>query len=52
MAYPPGIPIICMGEKITRDIIDYIKILKSEKCHLEGVQDPNLDCIRILTKKF
>ncbi|MEN6351554.1 MAG: aminotransferase class I/II-fold pyridoxal phosphate-dependent enzyme [Syntrophomonas sp.] len=48
MAYPPGIPVICMGERITRDIIDYIKILKEEKCELQGTADPQADCLRVL----
>jgi len=48
MAYPPGIPVICMGEKITQDIIDYIKILKRENCALQGPTDPYLDYIQVL----
>lgn len=48
MAYPPGIPVICMGERITRDIIDYIQILKEEKCQLQGMVDPNVNMIRVL----
>lgn len=48
MAYPPGIPVVCMGERITRDIIDYIKILKEEKCQLQGTADPYVNYIRVL----
>lgn len=48
MAYPPGIPVICMGERITKDIIDYIRILKEEKCELQGAVDPYVDNIRVL----
>ncbi|NJD01765.1 MAG: arginine decarboxylase, partial [Ruminiclostridium sp.] len=48
MAYPPGIPVICMGERISRDIIDYINILKEEKCELQGTADPHTDYIRVL----
>lgn len=48
MAYPPGIPVICMGERITKDIIEYIKILKAEKCELQGTSDPHVDFIRVL----
>lgn len=48
MAYPPGIPIICMGERITKDIIDYIKILKKERCELQGTSDPYVNYIRVL----
>jgi len=26
MAYPPGIPLVCPGEKITQEVIDYVNI--------------------------
>lgn len=48
MAYPPGIPIICPGERITREVIDYINILKLEKADLQGTEDPDLNHIKIL----
>lgn len=48
MAYPPGIPVIVPGERITKDVIDYIKKLKEENCQLQGMADPQLSFIRIL----
>ena len=48
MAYPPGIPVVCPGERITRDIVDYMNILKEHNCHLQGTADPNADYIRVL----
>lgn len=48
MAYPPGIPVICLGERITKDIIEYIKILKEEKCQLQGTADSHVNYIRVL----
>ncbi len=48
MAYPPGIPVICMGERISKDVIDYIKILKQQRCELQGAADPHVDYIRVL----
>ncbi|MGE4282426.1 MAG: aminotransferase class I/II-fold pyridoxal phosphate-dependent enzyme [Clostridia bacterium] len=48
MAYPPGIPVICPGEKITKDIIEYVNILKEEHCQLQGTADPYVDYIRVL----
>ncbi len=48
MAYPPGIPVICMGEIITKEIIEYINILKNENCELQGTSDPLIDYIRVL----
>lgn len=48
MAYPPGIPVVSLGEKITRDVVDYIKILKQEDCHLQGGLDPATNYIKVL----
>lgn len=47
-AYPPGIPLVCPGEVITREIIDYVNLLKKEHADLQGPEDPELRCIRIL----
>lgn len=51
MAYPPGIPIVCMGEQITPEIVEYINMLKEEKCTLHGTEDPKVNYIRVLTNK-
>jgi len=48
MAYPPGIPLVCPGERITREVIDYIRVLKQEKAELEGTEDPQVDFIKVL----
>ena len=48
MAYPPGIPIISPGEVITREILDYIKVLKENNAYLTDMQDKNLDRILVI----
>ncbi len=48
MSYPPGIPVICPGERITQDIVDYINILKEHNCHMQGTADPFVNNIRVL----
>ncbi len=48
MSYPPGIPVVCMGERITPDIIDYVRLLKEEKCLLQGTVDPYVDYVMVL----
>ncbi len=50
MAYPPGIPVICLGERITSDIVEYIRILKGENCQLQGTEDAHVDFIRVLDR--
>jgi arginine decarboxylase len=34
--YPPGIPILIPGEKITQDMIDYILALQQQGAHFQG----------------
>lgn len=48
MVYPPGIPLVSMGEIITADIIDYVKMLKAERCTIQGTIDPIVDNIMVL----
>ncbi|PRX27701.1 arginine decarboxylase [Orenia metallireducens] len=48
MAYPPGIPIIAPGERITEEIIEYINLLKEQNSSMQGPVDPLLNQIRVL----
>ena len=36
MCYPPGIPILAPGERIIREIVDYIQFAKERGCSLQG----------------
>ena len=51
MAYPPGIPIICPGERVTKEVIEYAKILRTEGCQLQGTQDPEARTLMVLADK-
>ena len=46
--YPPGIPIICPGEEITQEIIEYVKILQGFGGEFIGTKDENLEVIGII----
>ncbi len=48
MAYPPGIPLVCPGEIITREVIDYVLVLKQENADLQGTEDPTLENIKVI----
>ena len=52
MAYPPGIPLICPGERFTREIIDYVRILKAEGLILQGTEDPHLEQVKVLAQNL
>jgi ornithine decarboxylase len=51
MAYPPGIPIIYPGERLTREIIDFIKALKEDGLDVQGMDDPDLEDIKIIEEE-
>lgn len=46
--YPPGIPIICPGELITHEVIEFIKYIKLSDGHWQGFSDRNLNAILIV----
>ncbi len=48
MCYPPGIPILAPGERITKEILDYIVYAKQKGCLLTGTEDPNVESINIV----
>ncbi len=48
MCYPPGIPILAPGERITRDILDYIAYAKEKGCSLTGPQDMNVEYLEVV----
>jgi len=48
MAYPPGIPILAPGERITGEILSYIQYAKKKGCFLTGTQDLNIEKINIV----
>lgn len=48
MCYPPGIPILAPGERITKDIVDYILYAKEKGCFLTGLEDLEIQRINIL----
>ena len=51
MAYPPGIPILAPGEKITDEIIRYISYAKEKGCLLTGTEDMHVDKINVVIEK-
>ncbi|MBR6408333.1 MAG: aminotransferase class I/II-fold pyridoxal phosphate-dependent enzyme [Clostridia bacterium] len=48
MCYPPGIPILSPGERITKEILDYIEYAKVKGCSMTGPEDPNIENINVL----
>ena len=48
MCYPPGIPILAPGERITRPILDYIAYAKEKGCSMTGPEDPGIGRLNVL----
>ncbi len=48
MCYPPGIPILAPGEKVTKKIIDHIEYAKEKGCSLQGAEDPTCENLMVL----
>ena len=48
MCYPPGIPILAPGERITTEILDYIRYAKDKGCSMTGPEDPDILHLNVL----
>ena len=48
MCYPPGIPILAPGERITQEIIDYILYAKKKGCSLTGPEDEKVERLNVI----
>ncbi|MCR4963231.1 MAG: aminotransferase class I/II-fold pyridoxal phosphate-dependent enzyme [Firmicutes bacterium] len=48
MCYPPGIPILAPGEKITGEILDYIRYAKAKGCSMTGPEDAEINRLNVL----
>ena len=48
MCYPPGIPILAPGERVTEEIIDYILYAKDKGCQLTGPEDAAIERLNVL----
>ena len=48
MCYPPGIPILAPGERITKEILDYIEYAKRKGCSMTGPEDSEILRLNVL----
>lgn len=45
--YPPGIPVLCPGEEITKELVTYIRYYQGQGMRISGAVDSALQRIRI-----
>lgn len=48
MTYPPGIPLLAPGERITQEIVDFIISSKEKGCVLTGTKDITAQTIQVV----
>jgi len=48
MCYPPGIPILAPGERITEAQLQYIAYAKEKGCSLTGPEDPDIRVLNVV----
>ncbi len=48
MCYPPGIPILAPGERITPQILDYIRYALDKGSSMTGPEDPDIKRLNVL----
>ncbi len=51
MCYPPGIPVLAPGERVTKDALDYIVYAKEKGCFLTGTEDLKIENLKVLEGK-
>jgi lysine decarboxylase len=46
--YPPGIPLLAPGERITRPVVEYLQAGLAAGMHVTGAADPSLATLRVV----
>jgi arginine/lysine/ornithine decarboxylase len=49
--YPPGIPIVAPGERLTDVVVDYLEQLATAGVMVEGAADETLERLRVVTRR-
>ena len=47
-SYPPGIPLLFPGERITAEVIAYCQVLQRQGCKILGPSDPTLSTVEVV----
>lgn len=49
--YPPGIPVICAGERLSKDVISYMSEMKEKGLMVSGASDATLNTINVIRRE-
>jgi lysine decarboxylase len=47
--YPPGVPSLLPGERVTEEVVSYLRKLTAAGARLHGAADPSFQTVRVLT---
>ncbi len=51
MCYPPGIPILAPGERVTGEVLDYISYAKEKGSKMTGTEDPAAERLKVVLEE-
>jgi arginine/lysine/ornithine decarboxylase len=46
--YPPGVPALLPGERVTAEVVTYLRALTSAGARLHGAADPSFATVRVM----
>ena len=49
--YPPGIPLICPGERYSREMLELMRQYKADGCEFHGPSDASLEVLYVLKEE-
>jgi arginine/lysine/ornithine decarboxylase len=50
--YPPGIPVVAPGDRITRETIEYLQTARDVGMYISGPRDTSLMSLRVVTRNY
>ncbi|WP_409967596.1 aminotransferase class I/II-fold pyridoxal phosphate-dependent enzyme [Bengtsoniella intestinalis] len=48
MCYPPGIPLLAPGERVSQEVVDHILFARDKGCSLQGMAHPRAEYLQIV----
>jgi lysine decarboxylase len=48
--YPPGVPALLPGERVTAEVVAYLRELTRDGARLHGAADPTFTTVRVLVR--
>jgi arginine decarboxylase len=48
--YPPGVPALLPGERVTAEVVGYLRELRDAGARLHGAADPHFETVRVLVE--